>query len=105
LVTRGRNSGKYWLTPLYYGKDGERFVLIGSKAGAKVHPSWYKNLLVHPNVRIQVGDKRMDAVASVVRGDERTRLWQLMEKVFPIYARYRESAAPREIPVVVLTPK
>lgn len=110
LVTRGRNSGKHWLTPLYYGiddlgMDGRRYVLIASKAGAKVHPGWYKNILTDPNVRIQVGDQRMDALAAIERGAERARLWNLMEGVFPIYARYRTSAAPREIPVVTLTPK
>jgi proline iminopeptidase len=104
LVTRGRSSGKHYLMPLYCGSDGERYVVIASKGGAPVHPGWYKNLVAHPRVRIQVGEKRMDAIASIASGDERERLWAMMEKQFPSYGKYRQKAGAREIPVVVLTP-
>jgi deazaflavin-dependent oxidoreductase (nitroreductase family) len=105
LVTRGRKSGKPYLMPLYYGTDGGRYVVIASRGGAPVHPGWYKNLDANPEVRIQVGDQRLDAVASTAAGAERTRLWQMMEKAYPPYKRYQERAGAREIPVVVLTPK
>jgi proline iminopeptidase len=105
LVTQGRVSGRHYLMPLYYGADGGRFVVIGSKGGDPEHPGWYKNLLAHPKVRIQVGDRRMDAVAAVAQGAERERLWTMMETVFHGYRTYKIRAAPREIPVVVLTPK
>jgi proline iminopeptidase len=104
LVTRGRVSGKYFLQPLYYGSDAGRYVVIGSKGGHADHPGWYKNVLAHPQVRIQVGDRRMDVTASVATGPERERLWTMMENLFVGYKRYKKDAAPREIPVVVLTP-
>jgi len=105
LVTKGRTSGKHYLMPLYCGSDGERYVVIASKGGAPVHPGWYKNLAADPNVRVQVGNRRFDALATVATGAERERLWQMMERQYPPYGKYKERAAPREIPVVVLTPK
>ena len=105
LVTQGRKSGRHYLMPLYYGSDGARFVVIGSKGGNPEHPGWYKNILAHPDVRLQVGDRRMDALAATASGPERERLWAMMETVFHGYKTYKQRAAPREIPVVVLTPK
>lgn len=105
LVTTGRTSGKHFLMPLYYGRDGNRFVVIASKGGAPAHPGWYANLVANPDVRIQVGDQRVDVLATTASGGERLRLWKMMEEVYPPYRRYQERAAPREIPVVILAPK
>ena len=80
-------------------------MVIASKGGAPAHPGWYANLLADPKVRVQVGDQRFDAHAITATGDERARLWKMMEELYPPYRRYQERAAPREIPVVVLTPK
>ena len=105
LVTKGRTSGKHFLMPLYYGRDADRCVVIASKGGAPEHPGWYANLMADPNVRVQVGDQRFDAQATTASGDERARLWKMMEELYPPYGRYKTRAAPREIPVVILTPK
>lgn len=80
-------------------------MVIASKGGAPAHPGWYANLLADPKVRVQVGEQRFDAHATTAIGDERARLWKMMEELYPPYRRYQERAAPREIPVVVLTPK
>jgi deazaflavin-dependent oxidoreductase (nitroreductase family) len=104
LVTRGRKSGRHYLMPLFYGEDAGRFVVIASKAGAADHPGWYKNLAAHAEVRIQVGERRMDALASVATGEERARLWRMMAKPYPLYDDFAAKAAPREIPLVILTP-
>jgi deazaflavin-dependent oxidoreductase (nitroreductase family) len=103
LATKGRNSGKYSLTPLYYGTDGDKYVLIASKGGDAENPGWYKNLSAHPQVRIQVGDKRLDATAKSAAGEERTRLWNMMQQREPLYREY-QAKTQRQIPVVLLTP-
>lgn len=104
LAARGRKTREYYLTPLTYGSDGGRYVLVGSFGGAPDHPGWFKNLLADPNVRIQVGDKRFDATATVASGPERERLWPLMVQVLPQYSEY-QTKTTRELPVVVLAPK
>jgi len=58
LHTRGRNSGTVRKIPLIYGRDGEDYVLVASKGGAPEHPGWYKNLVAHPQVDIQVWDNK-----------------------------------------------
>jgi proline iminopeptidase len=105
LVTSGRKTGRHYLMPLYCGEDAGRYVVIASRGGAPDHPGWYKNLAANPEVRVQVGAERFDATAVTAAGAERTRLWRMMEKAYPPYAKYQVKAGAREIPVVVLTPK
>src|SRR5438552_2134118 len=58
LTTTGRKSGKDFTTPLIYGSDGDRYMIVASRGGAPTHPDWYKNLVANPNIKVQVkGDK------------------------------------------------
>jgi deazaflavin-dependent oxidoreductase (nitroreductase family) len=101
LTTRGRKSGKLRRTALYYGRDGDRYVLVASDGGKRTDPAWYHNLVANPAVVVQVRDEIFGAVARLADPDERPRLWELMLGVFPTYAAY-EKKARRELPVVVL---
>jgi deazaflavin-dependent oxidoreductase (nitroreductase family) len=56
---------------------------------------------VHPEVGVQIKGDRFRARARTARGEERERLWQRMNRVWPHYADYQEKTE-REIPVVVL---
>ncbi|MBV8165878.1 MAG: nitroreductase family deazaflavin-dependent oxidoreductase, partial [Alphaproteobacteria bacterium] len=90
LTTTGRKSGEQFLFPLIYGtvdnkRGGKSYVVIASKGGAPDHPGWYKNLVAHPAVELQVADKHLRATARTVGGDERTALWAQMAALFPPY--------------------
>ena len=52
----GAKSGIERVNPLAYLRDGNRYVIFASKAGAPTNPDWYHNLRAHPEVRIEVGD-------------------------------------------------
>src|SRR5919108_3592213 len=52
LETVGAKSGQVRKTPLLYIADGDRMVLIGSKAGAPKHPAWVHNIRANPRVQI-----------------------------------------------------
>jgi deazaflavin-dependent oxidoreductase (nitroreductase family) len=105
LATKGRKSGEKYLFPLFYGESGGSYFVIASKGGAPDHPGWYKNMLVHPDVEIQVGTKTMKARARTVSaGAERDKLWKQAVGFFPPYADYQKKVPDREIPVVVLDP-
>ncbi|HMN61599.1 MAG TPA: nitroreductase/quinone reductase family protein, partial [Anaerolinea sp.] len=41
LHTVGAKSGEGRVNPVAYFRDGERLVIIASKAGAPEHPAWY----------------------------------------------------------------
>jgi deazaflavin-dependent oxidoreductase (nitroreductase family) len=103
LTTTGRRSGEKFIFPLIYGTAGDGYVVIASKGGAPEHPGWYRNLTADPHVAVQVGDKRFDATARTVTGDERAKLWDQMAALFPPYTTYQQKTG-REIPVVVLDP-
>jgi deazaflavin-dependent oxidoreductase (nitroreductase family) len=101
LTTTGRTSGKPRTTPLIYQPDGERFVIVASKGGAPEHPGWYRNLTRHPEVEVQVGPDVFQATARTATGEERERLWKLMNETWPAYDEY-QARTEREIPVVVI---
>ncbi|ROO85264.1 deazaflavin-dependent oxidoreductase (nitroreductase family) [Actinocorallia herbida] len=104
LTTRGRRSGQARRTALIYGRDGDRFLLVASNAGADRHPAWYLNLVAHPEADVQVGSDRFPAVARTAAPDERRRLWTTMTEIFPLYDDYRKKTS-RDIPLVVLEPR
>src|SRR6266576_6951761 len=101
LTTKGRKSGEPRTKPLIYEEDGDRYVIVASKGGAPEHPDWYRNLEKDPNVELQVLDDVFPARARTAEGEERERLWQLVNQQGPDYDS-RQTKTDREIPVVVL---
>jgi deazaflavin-dependent oxidoreductase (nitroreductase family) len=76
-------------------------VVVASKAGAPQNPSWFENLLAHPEAAIQVKGETLPVRATTAEGEERKRLWSLMTEVWPAYDDY-QAHTDRQIPVVVL---
>src|SRR4249919_3980283 len=75
LSTTGAKSGQRRTTPMMYIPDGDRLLVIASNVGAPAHPDWYRNLVAHPDVTVEVGTETFDATAVVTQGAERDRLW------------------------------
>jgi deazaflavin-dependent oxidoreductase (nitroreductase family) len=103
LTTRGRKSGFLRRTALFYGKDGDRYIVVASRGGHAKHPAWYLNLEANPEVEVQVGADKFSARAHTATGEERVRLWELMTTIFPTYNSFQKKTK-LQIPVVVLTP-
>jgi deazaflavin-dependent oxidoreductase (nitroreductase family) len=101
LSTTGRRSGEPRDSALICGFDGDRCVIVASKGGAPEHPAWYLNLAANPQVEVQVKADRFRAVARTAEGDERERLWTMMNEVWPSFDEYA-TRTTRVIPVVVL---
>jgi len=104
LTTTGRRSGRELDSPLIFGRDGDNYVVVASKGGAPRHPGWFINLRANPEVGVQVKGDRYRAHARVAEGDERERLWRLMNGIWRHYDSY-QARTDREIPVVVLEPR
>jgi deazaflavin-dependent oxidoreductase (nitroreductase family) len=104
LHARGRKSGAVRKIPLIYGREGEKYVIVASKGGAPEHPGWYKNLLAHPDVEIQVRDKVIPVTARTGTAADKKRVWQIMTALWPGYDEY-QAGTKRDIPVVLLTPR
>jgi deazaflavin-dependent oxidoreductase (nitroreductase family) len=101
LTTTGRKSGQKHTTPLIYQLDGDDPVIVASKGGAPDHPGWYLNLTKDPEVEVQIKGEKFRARARAAGGEERERLWRLMNEIWPHYEEYQTKTG-RQIPVVVL---
>jgi len=101
LTTIGAKTGKSFVKPLAYTKDGDRIVLIASFAGSPHHPAWFVNLSANPTVTVEVGSDSYQARAIVTSGAERQRLFDAQAAKMPVFNDY-QTKTTREIPVVVL---
>ena len=101
LTTTGATSGKTRKHALIYGTDGDDVLVVASYGGAPDHPTWYKNLVAHPEVGVQVLDDRYQGRARTADADEKARLWPTMTELWPSYDDYQASTE-RDIPVVII---
>ena len=61
LTTTGRRTGRARATPINYWEAGGVFYVL---AGSGTHADWYRNLVAQPEVEVQVGRRRLRAIAS-----------------------------------------
>lgn len=101
LTTTGARTGQRRTSPVMYNPDGDRLLIFASKGGAPTHPDWYHNLVAHPRVTVEVGTETFDAIATVLRGEERDRLFARHAAQYPGFAEY-QAKTTRTIPVIAL---
>jgi deazaflavin-dependent oxidoreductase (nitroreductase family) len=101
LTTVGRHSGQLYTTPLIYGRDGGKYLVVASNGGAKKHPAWYINLADQPVVRVQVLGEKFLARALTATPEEKPPLWEIMTSIWPAYNDYQKKTT-RDIPLVVI---
>jgi len=105
LRTVGRKSGKEHKVALPYWLDGDgNKIVVGSYAGAKDHPHWYRNLAdrdANPEVMIRTRDGSHWADAEILDGDEYTRIWDALTADREYYREY-QTRTDRRLPLVRL---
>ena len=105
FTTRGAKSGKVRKNPLMRVEHDGAYAMVASKGGAPEHPTWYYNLLAHPDqVTVQDGPEPWDGVAREVTGAEKAEWWERAVAAYPSYADYQANT-DREIPVFVVERK
>jgi deazaflavin-dependent oxidoreductase (nitroreductase family) len=102
LHTTGAKSGQPRTNPLAYLADGERLVVVASKAGAPTNPDWYYNIVANPQVIVEVGSEQFHARATIAAEPERTQLYKQTTTLNPINAEYQRKTT-RVIPVIIFT--
>ncbi len=101
VTNTGNRTGAIRKTPLMRVKDGDNYVLVGSRGGAPTNPQWVYNLRSHAGVEIRDETSVYDMrVREVEDAEERARLWEICVAAFPPYADYQERTS-RTIPVFV----
>ena len=104
VTNRGNQTGAIRKTPLMRVKDGDNYVLVGSRGGAPRNPVWVYNLRADNSVEIR-DETAVYAmrVREVLDDAERARLWELAVAAFPPYEEY-QGRTTRKIPVFVAEP-
>jgi deazaflavin-dependent oxidoreductase (nitroreductase family) len=101
LTTTGAKTGTQRVNPLATLAQNDTLYVFASKGGAPTDPDWYRNLVAHPDVEVEYGDEKFAAVARVVTGAERDRIFAVQKERMPGFADY-EKGTSRVIPVVEL---
>ena len=101
LTTTGRRSGKPHTSPMMFVPDGDRYLVIASNNGATTDPDWYRNLLAHPSVTVEMPGGEFRATATPLEGDDYDRAWAGIREKYPFFGEHQQRAH-RRIPVVAL---
>jgi len=101
LTVKGAKSGKTYTIPLVYSRDGARYVIIASMAGAPNNPDWFHNVKANPNVTLEIGKEKFQAKATITSGAERERLFNAQAAILPVFNDYK-AKTKRQIPVIAL---
>ena len=101
----GAKTGTERVNPLIYQQVGDSYAIFASFGGQPRDPQWFRNLVAHPDVSVEVGTATVKVRARVADSDERASIWATQKERMSNFAEYEKSAAPREIPVILLDPE
>jgi len=105
ITTLGAKSNQQRTKPLIGVIDSEKIALIASNFGREHNPGWYYNLKAHPECDVLFNGRTGKYIARETEGDEYSHHWQRAVSYYIGYEKYKERAAHRHIPVMVLEPK
>ncbi len=104
--SRGRKSGRSYVTPMMYladDADPATIYVFASKAGAPSHPDWYHNLTAAGEAEVEVGTETYPVTVTELTGERRDRVYAEQARRYPGFAEYEaKTAGIRTIPVLAL---
>jgi deazaflavin-dependent oxidoreductase (nitroreductase family) len=107
LDTTGAKTGRRRTSPVGCFDDGNRLLIVASKAGADSDPDWFHNLVANPTVGVRRWENdemvEFEATATVLSGAERDRVFDAIVQRAPGFGQY-QTKTERVIPVVALQP-
>jgi deazaflavin-dependent oxidoreductase (nitroreductase family) len=103
LHTVGAKTGRARITPVFYIRDGDDYVIAATKGGAPEHPAWYHNVRGAQEIEVELFGKRERRTVRESEGPERDRLWSRLLTLYEGYETY-DQRTERTIPVIVLSP-
>jgi len=60
----GRRSGRQYMLPVQYAREGERLVVVPQDAESK---TWWRNFLTPQSVRVRLNGRLCEGTAQVIR--------------------------------------
>ena len=107
LTTIGARTGVERTLPLSFQRAGTTFSLMATNGGQDRHPAWYRNILAHPEVKLEIANHVFVAHAREVHGAERDYLIAVNVHARPTHLGMFERAVrlTRQVPIIMLTPE
>jgi deazaflavin-dependent oxidoreductase (nitroreductase family) len=105
ITTIGAKTHQPRTMPLVGVLDNEKIALVASSFGREHNPGWYYNLKTHPECEVLFNGRKGKYIARETEGDEYEKYWQMAVSYYAGYEKYKEHAAHRHIPVMLLEPK
>ena len=102
LTTIGAKTNQPRSLPLIGIIDNKKIALIASSFGREHNPGWYYNLKAHPECNVLFNGRTGKYIARETEGDEYNYYWKLAVSYYAGYEKYKERAAHRHIPVMLL---
>jgi deazaflavin-dependent oxidoreductase (nitroreductase family) len=103
LTTTGSKTGEPREAVVTFTRDGDDYVVVGSKSGAPQDPAWFTNLVANPVATVEADGRTFQARASIAEGPDRDALWERHLAEHPQFGEY-PSKTDRIIPIARLTP-
>ncbi|OHV04108.1 nitroreductase family deazaflavin-dependent oxidoreductase [Mycobacterium talmoniae] len=103
LTTTGAKSGQPRVAPLAYLRIDGKLIIIGSYAGADIHPAWVHNLRAHPRAHVEIGTESFEVTARELPPAERDAVFPQIVAAAPGFADY-QAKTTRVIPLFELQP-
>ena len=105
LTTIGAKTKEPRTVPLVGIFDCEKIALVASSFGRTHNPGWYYNLKANPECEVFFKGKSTTYLAREIEGNEWEKYFHMAVTQYVGYQKYREWAAHRHIPVMLLEPK
>jgi deazaflavin-dependent oxidoreductase (nitroreductase family) len=102
LTTTGAKTGQPRIAIVTYSRDGDAYVVAGSKGGAPQDPHWFDNLRLNPDATAEAEGKTFKVRATVAKGKDRDQLWERHVAQWPEFGEYPRKT-DRVIPMARLT--
>ena len=108
LDTTGAKTGLRRTSPVGCFADGDRLLIVASKAGADTNPDWFHNLVANPTVKVRRWENdqmtEYEATATVLPGAERDQVFEWIVQSATGFGEY-QTKTDRVIPVIALQPR
>jgi len=105
ITTIGAKTNLPRSMPLIGIIDDKKIALVASSFGREHNPGWYYNLKAHPECDVLFNGRSGKYIAREIDGAEYEKYWPMAVSYYKGYEKYKERAAHRHIPVMVLEPK